>query len=136
MFTRGMVRHDYTPFMPAPVNVPGSIQLRQAGLGTQGNVEAAMPISRPNSSPNPGSGAPFYASGSYQYRANALQRGGTMALTPTERRVARIAAAGVPNRQIAQSLFVTEKTVETHLASVYRKLGIRARGQLAGALSA
>ncbi len=61
---------------------------------------------------------------------------GPLALTPTERRVARIAAAGVPNREIAQSLFVTEKTVETHLASAYRKLGIRARGQLAGALSA
>ncbi len=61
---------------------------------------------------------------------------GPLALTPTERRVARIAAAGAPNREIAQTLFVTEKTVETHLASAYRKLGIRARGQLAGALSA
>ncbi len=61
---------------------------------------------------------------------------GPLALTPTERRVARIAAAGVPNREIAQTLFVTEKTVETHLASAYRKLGIRARGQLSGALSA
>jgi DNA-binding CsgD family transcriptional regulator len=60
---------------------------------------------------------------------------GPLALTPTERRVARIAATGVPNREIAQTLFVTEKTVETHLASAYRKLGIRARGQLAGALS-
>jgi DNA-binding CsgD family transcriptional regulator len=60
---------------------------------------------------------------------------GPLALTPTERRVARIAAGGVPNREIAQALFVTEKTVETHLASAYRKLGIRARGQLAGALS-
>ncbi len=60
---------------------------------------------------------------------------GPLALTPTERRVARIAAAGVPNREIAQTLFVTEKTIETHLASAYRKLGIRARGQLAGALS-
>ena len=61
---------------------------------------------------------------------------GPLALTPTERRVARIAATGVPNRQIAQTLFVTEKTIETHLASAYRKLGIRARGQLAGALIA
>jgi ATP/maltotriose-dependent transcriptional regulator MalT len=61
---------------------------------------------------------------------------GPLALTPTERRVARIAAGGVSNREIAQTLFVAEKTVETHLASAYRKLGIRARGQLAGALSA
>ncbi|MGZ4191264.1 MAG: helix-turn-helix domain-containing protein, partial [Solirubrobacteraceae bacterium] len=56
-------------------------------------------------------------------------------LTPTERRVARIAASGLGNREIAQSLFVTEKTIETHLASAYRKLGIRARGQLAAALT-
>ena len=61
---------------------------------------------------------------------------GPLALTPTERRVAHFAATGVPNREIAQALFVTEKTVETHLASAYRKLGIRVRGQLAGALSA
>jgi DNA-binding CsgD family transcriptional regulator len=61
---------------------------------------------------------------------------GPLALTPTERRVARIAAAGAPNREIAQTLFVTEKTIESHLASAYRKLGIRARAQLAGVLSA
>ena len=61
---------------------------------------------------------------------------GPLALTPTERRVAQFAATGVPNREIAQALFVTEKTVETHLASAYRKLGIRVRGQLAGALGA
>ncbi|MGZ4170602.1 MAG: ATP-binding protein [Solirubrobacteraceae bacterium] len=60
---------------------------------------------------------------------------GPLALTPTERRVARIAASGLGNREIAQSLFVTEKTIETHLASAYRKLGIRARGQLAAALT-
>jgi DNA-binding CsgD family transcriptional regulator len=60
---------------------------------------------------------------------------GPLALTPTERRVARIAASGAGNREIAQTLFVTEKTIETHLASAYRKLGIRARGQLAGALT-
>jgi DNA-binding CsgD family transcriptional regulator len=60
---------------------------------------------------------------------------GPLALTPTERRVARIAASGAGNREIAQTLFVTEKTIETHLASAYRKLGIRARGQLAAALT-
>jgi DNA-binding CsgD family transcriptional regulator len=60
---------------------------------------------------------------------------GPLALTPTEHRVARIAASGLPNREIAQALFVTEKTIESHLASAYRKLGIRARGQLAAALT-
>jgi hypothetical protein len=47
-----------------------------------------MPISRPNSSPNPGSGAPFYSANTYRYKANDLQRGGAMALTPSAPRVA------------------------------------------------
>jgi hypothetical protein len=88
MLTRGFVSHDYTPNTPAPVNVPGAIQLRPGGLGTQGNVTVAMPISRPNSSPSPDGGAPFYSSASYQYRPNALQRGGAMALTPSAPRQA------------------------------------------------
>ena len=40
------------------------------------------------------------------------------------------------NRQIAQTLFVTEKTVELHLTSAYRKLGIRSRFQLASIMPA
>lgn len=88
MFTRGIVSHDYTSDMPAPVNVPGSIQLRPAGLGTQGNVTAAMPLSRPNSSPSPDNGAPFYSADSYRYRPNQLQRSGAMALTPSAPRQA------------------------------------------------
>jgi DNA-binding NarL/FixJ family response regulator len=57
---------------------------------------------------------------------------GREALTATEERVARMAARGPTNREIAQTLVVTEKTVEAHLASCYRKLGIRSRGELAG----
>jgi DNA-binding CsgD family transcriptional regulator len=60
---------------------------------------------------------------------------GPAALTPSERRVARLAAAGTSNRAIAQALFVTEKTVETHLASAYRKLAIGGRAQLPDALA-
>lgn len=88
MLTRGFVQHDYDPYMPVPVNVPGSIQLRPAGLGTQGNVTAAMPLSRPNSSPNPGNGAPFYSAGSYRYKANSLQRGQSITLSPAAPHVA------------------------------------------------
>jgi DNA-binding CsgD family transcriptional regulator len=51
-------------------------------------------------------------------------------LTASERRVAELAADGLSNPEIAQSLFVTCKTVETHLSSVYRKLGISGRGKL------
>jgi hypothetical protein len=88
MLTRTMVVHDFQPEMPQPTNTPGVIQLRQAGVGTQKNITAAMPIVRPNSSPSPDQGAPFYSAGSYQYKANQLQRGGQMALTPQAPRVA------------------------------------------------
>ena len=60
---------------------------------------------------------------------------GVDALTASELRVAQLAAAGKANKEIAQALFVALKTVETHLASVYRKLGIRSRTQLARALA-
>ena len=60
---------------------------------------------------------------------------GRDALTPSELRVAQLAAAGQTNRQIAQALFVTRRTVETHLTSSYEKLGIKSRSELATALS-
>jgi DNA-binding CsgD family transcriptional regulator len=60
---------------------------------------------------------------------------GVESLTPSERRVAEMAAAGMTNRQIAQSLFVTLKTVEAHLSAAYDKLDIRSRRELPAALS-
>jgi DNA-binding CsgD family transcriptional regulator len=59
---------------------------------------------------------------------------GVEALTASERRVAQMATEGLTNRQIAQALFVTTKTIEMHLGRVYLKLGIRRRHELAGAL--
>jgi len=56
---------------------------------------------------------------------------GTDALTASERRVARMAAQGLANPEIAQALFITRKTVENHLSSAYRKLGIASRTELA-----
>ncbi len=56
-------------------------------------------------------------------------------LTPSERRVAELAAGGKINRDIAQELFVTPKTVEVHLSAVYRKLGISSRRGLEHALT-
>ena len=55
---------------------------------------------------------------------------GVDSLTPTERRVAGMAARGMTNRDIAQALFVTQKTVENHLGQVYAKLEVRSRRQL------
>jgi DNA-binding NarL/FixJ family response regulator len=59
---------------------------------------------------------------------------GVESLTPSERRVAEMAANGMTNRQIAQSLFLTVKTIEAHLAATYDKLGIRSRQLLPEAL--
>ena len=59
---------------------------------------------------------------------------GVEALTPAERRVAQLAAEGLTNRQIAETLWVTLKTVEVHLGRSYGKLGIGGRGQLSAAL--
>ncbi|MFF7445571.1 MULTISPECIES: AAA family ATPase [unclassified Streptomyces] len=67
-------------------------------------------------------------------RPRTPRQTGPEALTPSEARAARLAATGLTNRQIAQQLFVTTKTVEVHLSAVYRKLGISHRSQLAAAL--
>ena len=67
-------------------------------------------------------------------RRRKLVVGGLDSLTPSELRVAELAAAGRSNRQIAELLFVTTKTVETHLYRAYRKLDITSREELAGAL--
>ena len=53
-----------------------------------------------------------------------------LTLTPSERRVAELAASGMTNRDIAAALFISPKTVEANLARVYRKLGIRTRAEL------
>ncbi|MBV8994136.1 MAG: hypothetical protein JO287_10665, partial [Pseudonocardiales bacterium] len=55
---------------------------------------------------------------------------GPGALTPSERRIAELAAAGYTNRDIAQMLFITTATVEVHLTRTYRKLGIKGRVDL------
>ena len=53
----------------------------------------------------------------------------------SERRVADLAAEGLSNRDIAQTLYVTPKTVEVHLTNAYRKLGIGSRRDLQAALA-
>jgi len=66
-------------------------------------------------------------------RVAATRSGGE--LTATERRVASLIAAGATNREAAAELFVSVRTVETHVASVYRKLGVRTRAELVRRLS-
>ena len=61
---------------------------------------------------------------------------GTAALTPRQRQICELAAVGKGNRAIAQELFLSIKTVETHLAAGYRKLGVNTRAELAAELAA
>ena len=70
----------------------------------------------------------FRAAGGQRLARHAT---GVDALTPSERRVAALAAAGRSNKAIAQELFVTIKTVEVHLSNTYRKLGVASRADLA-----
>ena len=67
-------------------------------------------------------------------RPRRSARTGVAALTPSERRVAELAAAGLSTPDIAHRLYVTRKTVESHLGQAYRKLEIGGRGELAEAL--
>jgi DNA-binding CsgD family transcriptional regulator len=77
--------------------------------------------------------AEIYATGA-RPRTAALR--GVQSLTASERRVVDLAADGKSNRDIAQTLYVTPKTVEVHLTNAYRKLGIRSRRELGAALAA
>lgn len=56
-------------------------------------------------------------------------------LTSTEERVARLAAAGRSNREIGDELYLSVRTVESHLSHAYRKLGVRSRTELSSALA-
>ncbi|MGW3284506.1 AAA family ATPase [Streptomyces sp. NPDC001002] len=69
-------------------------------------------------------------------RRSALVRTGSRSLTGSERRIAQLAAQGRTNTEIADLLHLARRTVETHLTSTYKKLGIRRRGELPQALGA
>ena len=60
---------------------------------------------------------------------------GPDSLTASERRIAELASQGLTNREIAQTLFVTTRTVEGHLTSIFRKLRVDSRGELPAVLA-
>jgi DNA-binding CsgD family transcriptional regulator len=68
-------------------------------------------------------------------RPRRLVLSGLDSMTPGERRVAQLAADGLSNREIAQNLFITTRTIEGHLTHVYQKLAITSREQLPAALA-
>ena len=64
-----------------------------------------------------------------------VSRGRDSELTPSEQRVAELAATGMTNKDVAAALFISPKTVECNLGRVYRKLGIRTRVELGRSLN-
>jgi DNA-binding CsgD family transcriptional regulator len=80
-------------------------------------------------------GAPRWAQATRTEVGRAGERSGEPGdLTATERRIAELAASGLSNQEVAERAFLTVKGVEANLTRAYRKLGIRSRGGLAGAL--
>jgi DNA-binding CsgD family transcriptional regulator len=68
------------------------------------------------------------------YRPRRARLSGSGSLTPSERRVASLAASGLSNVEIARELVLARRTVETHLTHAYRKLGVTRRDELPAAL--
>jgi DNA-binding CsgD family transcriptional regulator len=76
-------------------------------------------------------GAPLWADRARAELARTkVAPSGDLALTPSEQRVAELAASGKTNRDVAAALFISAKTVETNLGRIYRKLGINTRAEL------
>lgn len=79
-------------------------------------------------------GSPLWAARARRDLSRLMARSGDPVLTDSERQAAEHAAAGLTNREIAATLYVSEKAVEVYLSNTYRKLGIRSRSQLADRL--
>lgn len=107
----------------------GRIQRRRRRAPARASLEAALALFEEL-------GAPLWAA---QTRAE-LERLGPVVrapdqLTGAERRVVELVVTGMTNREVATALYLSPKTVETHLARVYRKLGIRSRAELGSRLA-
>ena len=80
-------------------------------------------------------GSPLWAQQAREDLARIGGRSRAGGLTATEARVAALVSEGRSNKDVAATLFVTANTIEAHLTSVYTKLGVRSRNQLAKALA-
>ena len=126
-----MLRPTEAPLKYARALADWGAAMRRAGYRADGRraLEEALPIADCcGALPLAGYITDELAAGGRSTRARG--RHGPESLTPSERRIAALAAAGHTNREIAEQLFVTVKNVEGHLAAAFRKLGITSRRQL------
>jgi DNA-binding CsgD family transcriptional regulator len=81
-------------------------------------------------------GAPLWSKQAGDELGRIGGRASGSALTPTQARIAELVAAGHTNREIADEMFVSVKTVEANLSKIYRKLGVSSRRELARSVGA
>jgi DNA-binding CsgD family transcriptional regulator len=130
---RAMVAHDRLP-MPFE---RARTQLVLGRLLRRGRYKGAAQVLASAAETFEGMGAALWTARAREELSRvAVGRVGGDALTRGERQAAERAAAGLSNREIAVDLQLSVKTVESHLGSAYRKLGIRSRSQLLGRLRA
>jgi DNA-binding CsgD family transcriptional regulator len=79
--------------------------------------------------------ASLWAERARQELARTHVREAPLELSPSEAQVVQLAAQGLKNREIAERLFLSPKTVEANLARAYRKLGVRSRAELGAAMA-
>ncbi len=125
---RAMVHHDR---LPMPFERARTL-LRLSQFQRRQRDRAALASLRDALSVFEELGIPLWADRAQAQLAGAdVTPGAASGLTDTELRVAELVASGMTNRDVADILFVSAKTVEATLARVYRKLGIRSRAELA-----
>jgi DNA-binding CsgD family transcriptional regulator/energy-coupling factor transporter ATP-binding protein EcfA2 len=125
----GLHEHLPTPFELARTELCWGERLRR----TRQRVEARSHLGRALSIFEQLGAAPWVARARSELNASGqtLQNGSTTTLTRQERQVAELVGAGATNRETADVLFLSTKTIEFHLANVYRKLGVRSRTEMA-----
>jgi DNA-binding CsgD family transcriptional regulator len=125
------------PFDLARIQLAYGERLRRAKATTQARQHIAAALDAFNRL-----GAwPWAARASNELRATGLSLGqaytvGTTSLTPQQQEIAELAAAGLTNKQIAEQLFLSPRTVASHLYQLFPKLGITSRAALRDALAA
>jgi len=111
--------------VPAPCSCSGQVQCRRR------RKQAAAAALREAARIFDELGTPLWASRAQDELARVnVSPAGSAELTPTERRVAQLTATGMTNRQVADALFISPKTVEANLARIYSKLNIHSRAEL------